>query len=125
MAGGPAQLLVLGFDRPDDWREMLEELEKLRESDTIRVVDSLAVAKSAEGELEVLPSSDPRNEAAGPGTVAALIGLDVSDANAQAVLEEVSNGSGAALLLIEHHWVAPFRDAIVRAGGLRLVDGLV
>ncbi len=49
MAIGPVQLLVLGFEHPDFHGEIIEELEKLRESDTVRVIDSLAVYKDADG----------------------------------------------------------------------------
>jgi hypothetical protein len=35
------------------------------------------------------------------------------------------NDSAAALLLIEHHWAVPLRDAIARAGGFRLSDGFI
>ena len=31
----------------------------------------------------------------------------------------------AALVLIEHHWAVPLRDAIARAGGFRLSDGFI
>jgi L-alanine-DL-glutamate epimerase-like enolase superfamily enzyme len=31
----------------------------------------------------------------------------------------------AALILLEHHWAVPLRDAIVRAGGFRISDGLI
>jgi hypothetical protein len=41
------------------------------------------------------------------------------------VLEEIPNGSAAALLLIEHHWAVPLRDAIARAGGYRISDGFI
>ena len=47
MAIGPVQLLVLGFTRPNFEGEIIEELERLRESDTVRVIDSLAVFKDA------------------------------------------------------------------------------
>ena len=33
------------------------------------------------------------------------------------VLEDIPNDSAAALILIEHHWAVPLRDAIMRAGG--------
>ncbi len=36
MAIGPVQLLVLGFEHPDFHGEVIEELEKLRESDTVQ-----------------------------------------------------------------------------------------
>ena len=35
------------------------------------------------------------------------------------------NDSAAALLLIEHHWAVPLRDAIARTGGFRLSDGFI
>ena len=53
MAIGPVQLIVLGFDHPKFTGEIKAELERLRESDTIRVIDALAVYKDAAGELEI------------------------------------------------------------------------
>jgi hypothetical protein len=41
------------------------------------------------------------------------------------VLEEIPKDSAAALVLIEHHWAVPLRDAIVRAGGFRISDGFI
>jgi hypothetical protein len=49
MAIGPVQLIVLGFNHPEFHGEIIEELERLRESDTVRVIDSLAVYKGADG----------------------------------------------------------------------------
>ena len=48
-----------------------------------------------------------------------------SDEEAWDVLEEIPNDSAAALLLIEHHWAVPLRDAVVRAGGFRISDGFI
>ena len=45
MAIGPVQLIVLGFQHPEFHGEIIAELERLRESDTVRVVDALAVHK--------------------------------------------------------------------------------
>jgi hypothetical protein len=41
------------------------------------------------------------------------------------VLEDIPNGSAAALILLEHHWAVPLRDAIARAGGFRISDGFI
>ena len=41
------------------------------------------------------------------------------------VLEDIPNDSAAALILLEHHWAVPLRDAIVRAGGFRISDGFI
>ena len=152
MAIGPVQLIVLGFEHPDFHGEIIEELEKLRESDTIRVIDSLAVHKDAEGEIEIMHLSNlTKEEAIEVGSkVAALIGLGIegedgmeagaeigaemaaeegihvfSDEDAWDVLEDIPNDSAAALLLIEHHWAVPLRDAVARAGGFRVSDGFI
>ena len=53
-------------------------------------------------------------------------GIEVfSDEQAWDVLEEIPNNSAAALILLEHHWAVPLRDAIVRAGGFRISDGFI
>ena len=151
MAIGPVQLIVLGFNHPDFHGEIIEELERLRESDTVRVIDALAVHKDADGEVEVAHLSNlTLDEAVELGSkVGALIGLGIegeegleagaalgaeaaadgvqvfSDEDAWDVLEDIPNDSAAALLLLEHHWAVPLRDAIVRAGGFRLSDGFI
>ena len=151
MAIGPVQLIVLGFNHPDFHGEIAEELERLRESDTIRVIDALAVHKDADGEVEAMHLSNlSTDEAIELGSkVGALIGLGFegeagleagavagaeaaadgvsvfSDDDAWDVLAEIPNDSAAALLLIEHHWAVPLRDAVVRAGGFRVSDGFI
>ena len=52
------------------------------------------------------------------GAEAGAEGIQVfDDEDAWDVLEEIPNDSAAALLLIEHHWAVPLRDAVARAGG--------
>ena len=43
MAIGPVQLIVLGFNHPDFHGEVIAELERLRASGTLRVIDSIVV----------------------------------------------------------------------------------
>ncbi|HEY6310905.1 MAG TPA: hypothetical protein VIY52_08870 [Streptosporangiaceae bacterium] len=147
------QLIVLGFSHPNFHGEIIAELERLRENDMVRVIDSLAVYKDADGELEVEHLSNlSEQEAIEYGTkIGALIGLGIEgedgiEAGAAAgaeevaaaggvnvftddegwdVLEDIPNDSAAALVLIEHHWAVPLRDAIVRAGGFRISDGFI
>lgn len=151
MAIGPVQLIVLGFNHPEFHGEIIAELERLKESDTVRVIDSLAVYKDAAGDVEVEHLSNlTEDEARELGSkVGALIGLGIegdagmeagaeagaeaaaegieffSDEEAWDVIEEIPNDSAAALVLIEHHWAVPLRDAIARAGGFRISDGFI
>jgi len=41
------------------------------------------------------------------------------------VIGEIPNDSAAALILLEHHRAVPLRDAIARAGGYRVADGMI
>ena len=79
MAIGPVQLIVLGFNHPDFHGEIIAELERLRATDTVRVIDSLAVYKDANGELEVEHLSNlSEQEAIELGSkIGALIGLGI------------------------------------------------
>jgi hypothetical protein len=118
------------------------------------VIDSLAVYKDADGELEVEHLSNlSEDEAIELGSkIGALIGLGFEgeagmEAGAVAgaeeaaaeggvhvfteeeegwdVLEDIPNGSAAALILLEHHWAVPLRDAVARTGGFRISDGFI
>src|SRR5436305_5497339 len=77
MAIGPVQLIVLGFPNPDFHGEIVDELERLRQSDTVRVIDALAVYKDPDGELEATHLSNlTTDEAIELGSmVGTLIGL--------------------------------------------------
>jgi uncharacterized membrane protein len=151
MAIGPVQLLVLGFSHPDFHGEVIRELERLKETDTVRVIDALAVYKDAEGTIEVEHLSNlTAAEAVELGSkVGALVGLGIdgeeglesgavlgaeqaadgiavfSDEDTWDVVAEIPNDSAAALILLEHHWAVPLRDAIARAGGFRISDGFI
>jgi len=151
VAIGPVQLISLGFAHPNFQGEVIAELERLRASDTVRVIDALAVYKDAAGEIEVEHLSNlTKDEAVEAGSaIGALIGLGFdgeegavagaelgaeaaadglqvfTDEDAWDVLEEIPNDSAAALLLVEHQWAVPLRDAIARAGGFRISDGFI
>ena len=151
MAFGPVQMIVVGFEDPDFKGEILAELDRLKENDIVRVIDGLAVYKDADGGIEVEHLSNlTEDEAIELGSkVGALVGLGIegeeglyagaeagaeaaadgvqvfSDEDAWDVLEEIPNDSAAALVLIEHHWAVPLRDAVIRAGGFRIADDFI
>jgi uncharacterized membrane protein len=151
MAIGPVQLIVLGFPHPEFHGEIIDELERLRASDTVRVIDALAVYKDSAGEIEAMHLSNLTDDEAIElgSTVGALIGLGFdgeegaeagafagaeaaadgisafSDEDAWDVLGDIPNGSAAALVLLEHHWAVGLRDAVMRAGGSRVSDGFI
>jgi uncharacterized membrane protein len=151
MAIGPVQLLVLGFKSPDFQGEIREELDRLRDNDLVRVIDALAVRKDADGEAAVLHESQLSGDqqAAFGALVGGLIGLGAagevgfevgaergaeavaerggvfSEEQAWDVLEEIPPDSAGLLIMLEHRWAIPLRDAVARAGGFRLASEFI
>ncbi len=152
MAFGPVQLLVLGFDKPDFQGQIIAELDRLKEGDLVRVIDGIAIHKDENGEVEVLRRSDLSDEEAAEfgAVVGALIGLGAggaegaeagaelgaaaaaaersepeADEDTWDVLDEIPPGTAAAVILLEHRWAIPLRDAIRSANGFALSDGWV
>ena len=150
MAIGPVQLLVLGFRRPDFRGEIREELERLRDNDLVRVIDMLAVRKDAGGNVDILHESQlgADEQQAFGAVVGGLIGLGVAgeegfelgaergaraveerggvfDEDTWDVLADIPEDSAAALVLLEHRWAIPLRDAIAQEGGVRLASEFI
>ena len=145
MALGPVQLLTVGFDEPNFTGAIIDEVNRLREHDIVRLVDVLVVAKDDDGNVTQVEISDrPELEKYG-AVVGALLGLGaageegaaagaVAGAEAMAdgkmydsdevwvLADEIPPGTTAAICMLEHRWAIPLRDAIMDAGGTVLVD---
>jgi uncharacterized membrane protein len=149
---GPVQILVLGFEGTDERPEIRAELDRLRESDIIRLVDSIVVRKDENGELDVVQRTDlSQEEATEAGAMAgALIGFGAGEGDEDVALagaavgaeagsdshllseegvwfieDAIPNGTTAAVALVEHRWAIPLRDSIRGAGGMLLADAWV
>ena len=150
MAIGPVQMLVLGFAEPNFTGKIAGELDRLRQNEFIKIVDALVVNKDENGEITALQVSDlSEDESLEMGAIAgALIGFgyggDEESAEAGAevgaesmaekgghmipeedawyVADAIPNGTAAAIILLEHLWAIPLREAIVGAGGIALAD---
>lgn len=152
MAVGPVEFLVIGFKHPDFRGEIIAELDRLKDSDTVRVIDSLAVYKDAAGDMKAMSLSNlSGDEAIEIGAkIAALIGLGMAgeegmtagavlgaelaaeqgvrvftEETAWEMLDEMPNDSAAAFILLEHHWAVPLRDAMVRANGFLIAEDFI
>ncbi len=146
MTLGPIQLLIIGFDGTARHPEIAAELRRLREHKTVRIVDIVVVWKGADGKLEVNRESDlSLEEAQDAGALARglasltvaedveedepPIGEDpahvISNEDMWAVADEIAPGTTAAVVLFEHRWAVPLRDAIVRAGGVLIARAWV
>jgi uncharacterized membrane protein len=151
MAIGPVQLLVLGFDQPNITGAIIEELDRLRDNEMVRVVDSLTVYKDPQGEVLAVQASQLSDEeaqefgayvgaligfgAAGEagamagaelGAEAAADGVEVfDDEDVWDVIADLPTDTAAAIILLEHRWAIPLRDAIAAAGGFPIGNSFI
>jgi uncharacterized membrane protein len=149
MTIGPVQLLVVGFQHGNFHGQIRDELDRLRDSDTIRLLDVAFVRKDEDGNVSRLQISDLSPEEAEDlgALVGGLIGLgaggeEAVEAGAAAgagagedghllpddvwyVDDVLQPGDAAAVALIEHRWAIGLREAIRDAGGFHLADAWV
>jgi hypothetical protein len=122
MSRGPLQVLVINFEDANFTGEIQSELVRLDDAGIVKVLDLLFVAKSQDGDVEVLKTSDVHT-----GRLSqAVLGID--DASASGSLGEdaadvwsaadaIDPGGAAAIAILEHRWAIPLHAAIARAGG--------
>jgi hypothetical protein len=120
MALGPIEVLVIDFPGNRFNGDILPELERLVETKTISIIDGLFLHKDAEGDVAFYELS----EVGADESVARLAGLLdqleslLSDEDVEELAAGLDVDSSAAILVFEHTWAKPLRDAIVGAGGV-------
>lgn len=131
MALGPIEVLVVGFPGNQFNGQIIPELEKLVDTDTISVVDGILVRKDGDGEVtftefEELGSNDDALKLA---DLMDQVDSLISDEDINELVSALEPNSSAAILVFEHTWSKPFRDAIVDSQGVLIsnfrVPGLV
>lgn len=125
-AYGPVDFLIVEFPAGESnfTGEIAEEIVRLVDSGTIRVIDMIVIVKEADGSLDAVEISD--TEDLGPLTAieAGLAGLLAEDDVAY-LAAAMEPGSVAGVLVYENLWAAPFAAAARRAGGVVIADGRV
>jgi uncharacterized membrane protein len=149
---GPIQVFVIGFDRFEATGRIMAELRKVRKRGLIRVVDVLFVQKDAHGtvtnsmhQTDLSEGERMRLGAIAGGLIGlreggdegALLGAELgatavaerdaglSGDRLQDLAASIPNGTAAAILVVEHHWAAGLRDAVVGAGGRTLMQAMI
>jgi hypothetical protein len=125
---GPVDYLVVGFpaDQTNFSGEGAAELSALIESNTIRVLDLVLIARGEDGSVEVAELRDADDSEMGE-----LRGLerDLAILLAEEDIDEIGAslepGSAAAVLVFENTWAAPFGSAVRRSGGQLLANGRI
>jgi len=115
---GPVELLFVEFPGNQFTGEIIPALTDLIKQGTIRVIDLVFVAKDADGKSMGIALEDLPDDAKDAFSV---LVAEVAELIAEEDVEDLAEGlepnSSAAILLFEHTWAIPFRDALVNSGG--------
>jgi hypothetical protein len=115
---GPLEFVVIAFPGNRFSGEILPELNRLRDTGIIRIIDLLFVTKLGSNELSIIELSDLPGDEQGHyeslfGDLAGLLTRE----DVHALSDQIPPDSSAAIVLFEHSWATNLRTAIVNAGG--------
>jgi Family of unknown function (DUF6325) len=115
-------VVVLGFSENNFTGTILPELSKLVENGTVSIVDGLFIRVNANGSVNTLEIDelDPGSEVAALSELIAGANGLVSDEDVAELTASLAPNSSAAILVFEHTWVKPLRDAVFDSGGVML-----
>ena len=125
MALGPIEVLVIQFPGNKFTGEIIPELERLIENDTISVIDGLLVRKDENGDVDFVEFDELgiNDDAARLAGVVDQLDALISDEDVAEWAAELEPGSSEAILVFEHTWAKGFRDAVLNSGGI-LADNI-
>ncbi len=152
MTVGPVQLVVIGLENDNLKGQIARELHRASESGEIRVLDALAIQKTNEGSVVSLGASDltPDQRVTYGAIIGGLMGFGatgteegmevgaemeanafatrnfgLSGADIQAIAADLPPGTTAVMVLFEHRWAIPLKEALENAGGVVLTQGMI
>lgn len=144
---GPLQLLAVTFKHADFSGDIERELNELRSNKLVRIVDGIVVQKDTKGSMTVREESDltPEENRAYGEVIGELIGIGTGDVavadrlgkevadnfsaryeygldkeDVELLADAIEAGDAALILLIEHVWAKPLRNAVRKSGGILL-----
>ncbi|HEX8034842.1 MAG TPA: hypothetical protein VF510_13385 [Ktedonobacterales bacterium] len=149
---GPIQLVVVGLDNDKMKGQVARELHRATEKGDIRILDALAIQRTKDGGLVSLGATDltPDQRVVYGAILGGLLGLGatgteegmevgaemgvetfadknfgLSGGDIQAIAQDIPPGKTVLMVLFEHRWAVPVKEAIQDAGGVMLAQGQV
>jgi uncharacterized membrane protein len=144
--------VVIGLENDKLKGQVARELHRATESGSIRVLDALAIQKTKQGSVVSLGGSDltPDQRVVYGAIVGGLLGFGatgtdegmaagaelgaeafatqnfgLSGADIQAIARDIPEGKTMLMVLFEHRWALPLKQAVMDAGGLMFAQGIV
>ena len=123
---GPVDFVIVEFPEGESnfTGEIIDELVRLVDAGTIRVIDILILAKDEEGVVEAMELSD-MDQLGALQTIEAELAELLAEEDVEHLAAAMNPGSIAGVLVYENLWAAPFASATRRAGGQLIANGRI
>jgi hypothetical protein len=123
---GPVDFLIVEFPKGESnfTGEMADELVRLVDAGTVRVIDVLILTKDDDGVVEAMELSDVE-ELGALQTIEAELAELLAAEDVDKLAAAMDPGSVAGILVYENLWAAPFASAARRAGGQLIANGRI
>lgn len=151
MTLGPVQIIAIGLDNDKQRGDVANALRAVSDQGTIRIIDLLAIRKEQDGSISSLGATDltpdqrmeygaviggllgfgaAGEEGAEVGAVAGAEAFSertfgLTDDDVRGLARDIPPGKTAVMMLVEHLWAVPLKEAILRTGGVVLGQGMV
>lgn len=123
---GPVDYLIVDFPKGQSnfTGEIADELVRLVDAGTIRVIDIVILTKDDDGVVEAMELSDIAE--LGPlQTIESELADLLAEEDIENLAAAMEPGSVAGVLVYENVWAAPFASAARRAGGHLIANGRI
>jgi Family of unknown function (DUF6325) len=123
---GPVDFVIVEFPagQQNFTGEGVEELLRLHDAGTIRVMDVLILQKGDDGTVMAQELGD-LDELGPLQQIADELVHTLAEADVEHLAAAMDPGSVAAVLVYENTWAAPFASALRRAGGQLIANGRI
>ena len=123
---GPVDYLIVEFPAgaQNFTGEGADELLRLHDAGTIRIMDILILSKNEDGSVDAMELGDLPNV----GELARLetqLAQTLAEEDVENLAAAMDPGSVAGVLVYENLWAAPFASAMRRAGGQLIANGRI
>jgi len=123
---GPVDYVIVEFpsESANFTGAMAEELIKLVDAGTIRIVDILVLVKDQDGNVEAMELSD-LDELGPLQVLEAELAELLAEEDVEHLAAAMDPGSVAGVLIYENTWAAPFASAARHSGGQLIANGRI
>lgn len=120
MALGPVEVLVFSFPGSQFNGGILAELETLTSNGTITVIDGVFVTRDPAGDVTFVEFEQlgENHDAARLAGLLDQVESLISEEDILELADDLAPGDSEAILVFEHTWAKPFRDAVTASGGI-------